>query len=58
MKINVLGFELKNVGSENEFVAINKFNKEYFNIPFVTPDRNVFEYELKQMLAQETFLLQ
>jgi len=28
-------FELKNVGSENQFVAINKFNKEYFNIPLL-----------------------
>jgi hypothetical protein len=28
-------FEVKNVGAENEFVAINKFNKEYFNIPLL-----------------------
>ena len=28
-------FELKNAGAENEFVAINKFNKEYFNIPLL-----------------------
>lgn len=28
-------FELKNTGAENEFVAINKFNKEYFNIPLL-----------------------
>ena len=28
-------FELKNAGAENEFVAVNKFNKEYFNIPLL-----------------------
>tara|TARA_Y100001954_G_C15806447_1_gene602892 strand:+ start:75 stop:1457 length:1383 start_codon:yes stop_codon:yes gene_type:complete len=26
-------FELKNIGLENEFVAIKKFNKDYFNVP-------------------------
>ena len=42
--VNILGeeedkraswFELKNAGAENEFVSINKFNKEYFNIPLL-----------------------
>ena len=28
-------FEIKNIGLENEFIAIKKFNKEYFNVPIL-----------------------
>ena len=28
-------FEMKNIGLENEFIAINKFNKDYFNVPIL-----------------------
>ena len=28
-------FEIKNQGSENEFVAVTKFNKNYFNVPIL-----------------------
>ena len=28
-------FEIKNIGLENEFIAIKKFNKEYFHVPIL-----------------------